>query len=322
MREDKQKVVIVLLTINAILICYFGITFTKNLNAKNDILVNQINNIDKSISYLEGRISDRIQSALDARDNLVDMAVYKYANIDTVNSKATLDLTVNLKAVSPNSKIYLAYSEIDVNIVQEIELARKDVLSYYTKVELDLNKNYQYDVIERVDGGGEVLLNTNKQYISLYDEFYGMRVKMNNSGSSRSNEQIDFDFQFSVDDYGMDEFSLDKVLLEVLYEGKTIDTIDITDSIVSNDNRGLTDQYNEAIASGQIDSSMSMEEFGKSIGYKPEEENDNITYYTYTHRIDYDTDYPELELYMEKTESMYCNLIITCKDGYQWDTKN
>ncbi len=320
MREDKQKAIIVLLIINAILICYFGISLTKNLNAKNDILVNQLNNINNSISYLEGDISDQIQSALDERDNLVDTAVYKYANIDTVNSKATLDLTINLKAVSPNSKIYVAYSEIDEKIVKEIELAKKEGLSYYTSVELDLNKNYQYDVIERVDGGGEVLLNTNKQYISLYDEFYGMRVQMNNSSSGRSNEQIDFDFSFSVNDFGMDEFGLDKVLLEVLYDGKTIDTIDITDSIVSSDNSDLTYQYNVAIASGQIDSSMSMEEFGKYIGYKPEEVNDKMTNYTYTHRIDYESDYPELEFDMEKI--MYYDLIITCKDGYQWNMTN
>ncbi len=321
MREDKQKAVIVLLIINAILICYFGISLTKNLNAKNDILVNQLNNINNSISYLEGDISDRIQSALDERDNLVDTAVYKYANIDTVNSKATLDLTINLKAVSPNSKIYVAYSEIDKKIVKEIELAKKEGLSYYTSVELDLNKNYQYDVIERVNGGGEVLLNIDKQYICLYDEFYGMRVQMNNSGSSSSNEWIIFDFSFSVNDFGMDDFGLDKVLLEVLYEGKTIDTIDITDSILSGDNSGLTDQYIEAITSGRIDLSMSMEDFGKSIGYKPEEVNDKIAYYNYTHRIDYKSEYPELEFNMEKN-SMYYNLIITCKDGYQWNMTN
>ena len=116
-------------------------------------------------------------------------------------------------------------------------------------------------------------------------------------------------------------FGLDKVLLEVLYEGKTIDTADITDSIAYSDNSGLKEQYNVAVASGQNDPSMSMEKFGNSIGYKPEAKNDNITYYTYTHRIDYDADYPELELDQEKAESMYYNLIITCKDGYQWNTQ-
>jgi hypothetical protein len=259
---------------------------------------------------------------LETRDNLVVDAEYIYANIDTENKKAALELTVNLKAVSPNSRIYLAYSEIDVNNVQEIELVKKNGLSFSASVELDMDHNYQYDVIERADGKGEALLNVNKQYIYLYNEFYEMRVQTHDSGLSRNNEQIDFDFSFSVDDYGIEEFGLDKVLLEVLYEGKTMDTIDITDSIEFSDSSGLKDQYNVAYASGQIDTSMSMEEFGKTIGYMPEVKNDNRTYYTYTHKIEYDVDYTELEFDMQKAESIYFNLVITCKDGYKWNTTN
>lgn len=320
MGDNKQKVIIVLLIINAILICYLGISITKNLNTKNDILVNQIENISNSVSNLENSISDQIQSALDTRESLVDSTEYKYANVDTANKKAALDLTVNLKAVSPNSRIYLAYSEIGVNNVQEVELAKKNGLSFSARIELDLDNNYQYDVIERVDGGGEALLNVNKQYLYLYNEFYDMRVQMDNFGSSRSNEQINFDFSFSVDDYGMDEFGLDKVLLEVLYEGKTIDTIDITDSIEFSDGSDLKNLYNVAYASGQIDTSMSMEEFGKTIGYMPEVKYDNRTYYAYTHKIEYDVDYTQLEFDIQKAESIHYNLIITCKDGYKWYT--
>jgi hypothetical protein len=321
MGENKQKVIIVLLIINAILVSYFGISLTKNLNAKNDMLVNQINGVSNWIVHFDNSISGRIQSALEARDNMIHMADYKYAKIDSINNKAALDLTVNLKAVNANSKIYLAYSEVDTSYVQEVELARKEGLSYGASVEMDLDKNYQYDVIERVDGGGEALLNINKQYIYLYDEFYSMRVQMHGSGSGRTNEQIDFDISFSVDDFGMDEFGLDKVLLEVIYKGKIIDTIDITSSIEYSDNSSLKEHYNIAVASGQIDPAMSMEEFGRTIGYTSEEKNDTRTYYTYTHSIHYDTDYPELVLDMNNTENMHVNLIITCKDGYQSEWK-
>lgn len=317
MGENKQKIVTVLLLINAILITYFGISLTKKINMQNNILANKISNISHSVSYLENSIPNRIQSVLDDRDNLLDTAEYKYENIDTVNKKAVVNLAVNLKAVSPNSKIYLAYSKIDENNVQEIRLEKKAGLSYYANIELDLDKNYQYDVIEKVDGGGEALLNVNKQYIYLYDELYGFRVQTHSSGSSRSNEQMDLDFSFSIDDYGKYELGIEKVLLEIWYEGNTIDQIDITESIVNSDISSIMNHYNVAVASGYIDSGMGIEEFAEHIEYKPEEKYGSRTYYTYNHSIDYDADYPELELDQNKAKAISYKLIITCKDGYQ-----
>lgn len=79
----------------------------------------------------------------------------------------------------------------------------------------------------------------------------------------------------------------------------------------------MIDQYKIAIASGEIESSMSIEEFEKNIGYKQEDKNDTRTYYTYTHSIRYDTDYPDQDLDLTKAENMTMKLIITSKDGYQ-----
>jgi len=104
------------------------------------------------------------------------MTDYKFARIDADNNQAILDFTVKLKAVSANSRIYMVFSEMNTNNVQEVELVKKDSLTYGASVELNLQKNYQYDVIERVDGGGQALLNTYRQYINLYDQFYVMRV--------------------------------------------------------------------------------------------------------------------------------------------------
>lgn len=317
MKEDKQKVIIVLLMINILLICYFGISITGKLDNRDDVLLNQINNVSNSVANLENSVSENIQSVLEARYNMIDTTEYKYANIDAVNHKATINLSVNLKTVKPNSRIYLAYSEIDANNVQEIEMTKKEGISYGASVEWNLNKNYQYDVIERIDGGGEALLNSNKQYLYLYNEFYENRVQMLGSGSGRSNEQLDLDYSFSVNDFGMEEFGLDRVLLEVGYEGKVIDSIDITDRIASGTGSDMIDQYKIAIASGEIDASMSIKEFEKNMGFRQEDKNDTRTYYSYTHSIHYDTDYPEQDLDLTKAENMTIKLIITCKDGYQ-----
>lgn len=57
------------------------------------------------------------------------------------------------------------------------------------------------------------------------------------------------------------------------------------------------------------------------IGYNPKEMDDTRKYYSYTHRIQYKTDYPELKLDINKAERLYFNLIISCKDGYQYGDK-
>ncbi len=318
MKEDKQTILIVLLVINAVLILYFGTTFNRNQKSNHSMLISQINNINNTVSYLDSSITQRIQNMLDAKENMIASADYEYVNIDTANNKASIDLTVQLKAVSADSKIYLAYSEIDKSShVQEIELAKKEGLSFGAKFELDLDKNYQYDVIERVDGAGEALLNNNQQNIFLYDRFYRMRVLMDSSGSGRNNQQINFDYIFSVDDFGIDDFGLEHVMLEVFSAGRLIDQIDVTDKLESRVHNNLKEHYNMAVASGQIDTQMVIEEFIEHMEYADEEKINHRTYYFLTHTIDYDTDYPELELNNQKAENLYANLIITCKDGYE-----
>jgi len=320
MGADKQKIIIVLLIINAVLVSYFGITITRQLSTNNNILVGLINNVNSSISYLEDNISNRIKSELDDRANQVEKADYQFTYINAAESKAALDFTVKLKAVNADSRIYMAYGEIDSDTVQEVELARKDGLTYVASVELDLQKNYRYDVIERVEGRGQAILNTRKQHINLYDEFYTMRVQVHNSGSARGNEQIDFDFMFSVNDFGLDEFGLENVILEIIYEDREIDKIDITDKVAkySDNIVGLKERYNMAVASGRIDPGMSLEEFKKIIEFESEEKDGSRTYYTYTHRIQYASDYPELQLDRDKAGRMRYKLVITCKDGYRF----
>ena len=321
MDENKHRVIIVLLVINAIITSYFGISLNKKLSDQNDILLGQINNLNNSITDSNNYVTNQVQSLLNESYNMIDTSDYNYINIDAARNKTVLDLRVSLKAVNADSKIFLAYSEVDTGNIQEVELTKKDGLSYGATVELDLNKNYHYDIIERVKGGGERLLNIHKLPIYLYNDFYQTRVQMHSSGTGRGNEDIQKDFAFSIDDFGLDEFRLDTVLLEVWYEGNVIDSIDITNRIENDDKSSLREHYSVAVASGQIDPNMSIEEFKKMIGYNPKEMDDTRKYYSYTHRIQYKTDYPELKLDINKAERLYFNLIISCKDGYQYGEK-
>lgn len=325
MGEDRQKKIVLLLMINAVLICFFGISISKQIrqiNTKNDMLAGQIKDIKNSIGYLDNRISNTINE-LNDRYNLVEKVDYKFTHIDSAGKKAVLDITAKLKAVKSNSKIYLSYCDVDSDNIQEVELAKKDGLTYGTYIELDMQNNYVYDIIERTEDGGEALLNTNRGTLYLYNELYDRRIQFHSSGSVREKEQSNFDFVFSVNDFGLDEFGLDSVMLELLYEDKVIDEIDITDSI-SEYNYGIgliNEQYRLAVASGEIEPDTDIEEFKKTVRPVSEGTDDPRKYYTYTHRINYSTDYPELQLDSDKAGNINYNLIITCRDGYRFEWK-
>jgi len=319
MDGSRQKAIIVLLAINAVLICFFGISLKKQLDKKNEILSSHISNIYNSIYSLENSISSRIKNELEQRYNLVESAEYKFTNIDPDANRAVLDITVKLRAVNAYSSIFLSLSETGKDNVQEVELVKRDGLVYSADVELDLQKNYQYDIIERVNGGGQALLNTYRHYINLYDEFYIKRVQVHSTGSGRSKDQLDFNFSFSVNDFGLDEFGLENVILEILHKDETIDTIDITGRLEKYaGNQELQERYNLAVASGEIEPDMSLEEYKEYFGFAPEEGEAPRKQYNYTHIIKYDTDYPELQLDQEKAGNIRFGLIITCRDGYRY----
>lgn len=317
MNENKQKTIIVLLIINAILIVYFGVTIKNNSNEKVQMLANQLHNLNNSISNLDSSIPGRIQSVLDEKENLIVTTDYQYVTIDAENNEAVIDVSLKLKSVNANATIYLAYGVRDTGVVQEIALTQKEGLLFGTRIEVDLNKNYQYDVIERVDGGGEALLNTALQNISPYDDFYRNRVFIDGFGSGTSNDEMDLHCSFSVDDFGIDAFSLKSVQLEITYEGHVIDLINVTGLVASDVNNDLRDRYNMAIAAGKIDLGMSLEEYVSMHEYSLENENQTRKYYFYSHTIDFKTDYPELKLDRFKAENLHSKLIITCRDGYQ-----
>jgi len=315
MEEKRQKTIIALLIVIVILVFYFGLTI-KNQSTDRNIIYNQLSNINNTIYQLEERIVNRIATVLEEQENRVRNVDYKYTNIDVDEKTAVLDFSVDLKNVNTNSRIYLACRTDDDMDIKEVELNKLGGLSFGVTIELYLDKNYSYDFIERIDGGEETLLNTSPGTLYLYDEFYKNRVLMNSTGKGFSDESLEKTFEFSINDFGVDKFKIEKVVLEIFYDDKLKDSLDISDIIIPVDNGDLSDRYNIAIASGQIDSNVTIEEFAKMISdYKMQNESGR-KYYLYKHEIVYAIDYPELELNLKDIENLYFNLVIIFEDGY------
>lgn len=325
MDENKKKTIIILLIINAVLVCYFGFSIRKQLNRERDQLASHISNISSMVSSLESRISSNMQNILNEKDNMVKKAEYACTDIDADRKKVMADFTVDLKAVKANSDIYLSYRPQSDNNIQEVKLQKINGLSYGASIELHMDKNYEYDIIERVDGGGEALLNVNKQYAYLYDKFYQQRVQLHGTGTTQGGDELFSSCSFSVNHFGIDKFRIDKVFLKVFYNDKLIDSIDVTDRIISSSNGDLTAHYNAAIASGQISENMSIEEFAKNFYMHIPASDDDRDYYVYNHTIKY-SDYPELKQYKDimrpgvnvsTSGALQMDLVVICKDGWR-----
>jgi len=326
MSENRQKAIIALLIVNAVLVLYFGVSLGKKLTEVRDQVVSQISNVNNMVASLEGRIMSNVQSLLDARDNLVNNVSYTFIDIDAENKKAIVSFAADLKEVKPNSEIFLAYGQEESSDIKELKLDRISGLTYGGDVELDLDKNYQYDLVERVAGGGEALLNTYKQYASLYNDFYQERIQVHESGYVQSRDETGINIGFSVNSFGMAEFELDNAVLEVLYNNEVIDSFDVTNSLIQDSNMDIKQHYNIAIASGEIDVSMSLRDFAEKFGYEQfgyeEQSRDGRDRYVLSHTIRY-SDYglentePEYNS-SEYRERFRMNLIITCNDGYTY----
>lgn len=107
-------------------------------------------------------------------------------------------------------------------------------------------------------------------------------------------------------------------MLEVWNGSELVDQLDVTNQLVSGNNREMMAQYNVAIASGQISETVTIEEFESNF-----EHNDIIddgrNHYYFKHQIIYE-DYPEQKIDMHSSESLRLSLVVTCKDGYVWES--
>ncbi len=312
--DNKQKVIIFLLVLNLIVVGYFGITIRNHVINKNEHLRSEISSLRSDVFNLEHRLSNSIEDILEQNKNRVNHVQYCYKEIDSDAKNAVITYTFELESVSSNSKVYVVYSPQDSTQVVEAELKKVNGLTYEADVELSLDHNYEFDILERSDDGAETLLNTRKEYQPLYDEFYTYRIAMQSRGTSRSNQSYEQSMLFSVKDFGIDDYAIDTMNLEVYYEGKLIDEKDITNDIVSGSDQEAIEQYHMALASGEVEVSVTESEYVEMKKSNVRSDETRDTYY-YNYKLDY-SDYPDLKMSKDSYEQPQLKVTITCKDGF------
>ncbi|GBG05667.1 hypothetical protein PAT3040_00151 [Paenibacillus agaridevorans] len=316
---DKTKAVIVLLVFNLIAVVYFGNSLNKKISNVQTNVNSELNNMRNNVMSLESQIVNGVSRVLEAQDDRIDHVDYTVSEYDAVRKRASLALEVTLKEVSPESKISISYSA-EGGPSGEAELVEQSGLKYGTELELSLEHNYEFEVWEQSPANGQRKMNVNQQRLPLYDDFYANRVSRSESGTSTSKDQLDADFSFAVKNLGIAETEMERVYVQVWYGNEPYDEIDVTQKVMESigDYNQIRDKYNLAIASGSIDSSVSLEQFAKDNhleklkpGADPQ--------YSFRHTIKFGKDYPELELDIAKAKQLSFRLVITFKDGYRYE---
>lgn len=316
---NKTKALIILLAANLVVMIYYGNSIRNEIRHSRDMTTAGINNLQNRMTNMEYSIVSGIGNELKAQTDKVSSFDYTYDTLDPEGQTAALQVTVALKEVSPSGRIAIIYTPDSGGASTEAELESQGGLTYGARLELSMTNNYEVHVVEKTDGAGGSQLNAYPHRLPLYDDFYETRIMMTSSGTSMSQGRLDADFSFTVKDLDVVGTELEKVRLQVLKGTELLEELDVTERVVQRDGNyaHIADKYKLALASGEIDDSVSLDQYAAGLGEKPGLRDDGNRHYAYTHVVAFDTDYPMLKLTMESAKELVFRLIVECEDGYE-----
>ncbi|MDF2926566.1 MAG: hypothetical protein K0R57_5480 [Paenibacillaceae bacterium] len=315
---DKTKAALVLLTANLLAVIYYGHSIKKEVASTRNETASVMSNVQREMMNLESRIINGIGNEIKTQGNKVENVNYEYKDIDPVRKTAVVDLTVTLKEVSGTAKVLVAYSAEGNGPSGEAELTLRSGLTYGAQFEVSAERNYLLQVWEKSESGDQRQLNAYEERLSLYDEIYARRVTVDTRGTAVSKEKLEADFSFSVSNTEIPDMGIKKVRLQVMKNNVLYDEVDVTARIQQSGSDGqIRDRYNLAVASGQIDPSVTLEQFARQ-NPSPEKP-DGRTHYLYFHTVTFAKDYLELKLNQESAHQLSFRLAIEFQDGYVYE---
>lgn len=317
---NKGKAILILLALNLVLMLYFGITLGRKIEANRTQTGSEVAALNNQILMMNESIASRVNDALNAQADRLEQADYRIVDVNSETDTARVDLNISVKEASAGSTLYMSYYSSGQKEPQTAELSLKEGLLYGAEIGLSPGHNYYYDVWEE-SGSGKRKLNVNERSLPLYDDLYTGRVQFEGGGTALSDERLEADFAFTVRELDWEAAQLEQAVIEVQLNGRIIDEQDVTGLLQpSSASYGiLEDKYRLMVASGQLEPSVSLEEFAEMQGHQPETTdpaNGGDTRYTYKHRIEFGQDYSDQKLDMDAAQGLSLKLKLHFKDGF------
>lgn len=323
---DKSKAIVALLTVNALAVLYVGYSLhgaIRDSDSRNDSTLRELR---QQVETLEGRITSGVKQELIARADKVERLHYTWSETDLTQKKAKVALQVALREVSASADIAVSLRRDGQAEPLEAMLKPQGGLQYGTELELSLEHNYELTVWEQSDAGRKQL-NAEARRLPLFDDMYRSRVEQPSRGTALSNDQLSAELSFLLKDLGIPGTGLKQALLRIKKDGAVYDEIDVTGQATPDSARNaeMEDHYKVARASGEIDSSVTLEQFARDHhnasgptdtaaagGPSP------YTRYVLRHAIEFAKDYPELKLTRDTSGQLSFEWVLRFEDGYEY----
>ncbi|WP_020618970.1 hypothetical protein [Paenibacillus daejeonensis] len=324
---DKSKPILIMLVINALAVVYIGYTLHSAVRSSNAERETEFRMLQQQVQQLEHDILSSVRHELMTKDDVVKSFDYAWTDVNIEQKQAKIELQVELTEVAASAEIAVTLNRESEGEPLQVALEPQGGMRYGAGLELSVEHNYEISVWERSESG-QRLLNAGGFPLSLHDELYIRRVKNVGGATSTEDERMATEFFFELEDPGIPGAGLEKVLLQVKKDGAVYDEIDLTEQAVPRPAfyRELENHYNMAIASGQIDESVTLEQFASDQGILSDPqmptdetgESSSTVEYVIPYTIHYATDYPELELDGESVQQLDFEWQLHFEDGYVW----
>ncbi|MDF2543836.1 MAG: hypothetical protein K0S47_3554 [Herbinix sp.] len=228
MSEKKQNIIIALLLFLILLLVGINSSYKNKLS----YLEQQIQLTNSSLSSQMSQLSYTFgQMESNFNKSLSDIVSYgfTYEDLSAENNTVKLKMNFDVKELGAGSKFYISYTPLDEASYTEIEAQSVGGTSYQSELELSIDHNYKFNIIEKNKEGLTKQLNTEEITYHVYNDFKANRLEKLSSDFGVNDNQLNYNYFFINHTYGEEAFEVKTVEFYLYYGDEVVYYEDITD---------------------------------------------------------------------------------------------
>ena len=314
--DNLKKWAMLLLILNMGIVIYYGQSIKKEIRVNRTLNERQVQDITNQILYQSSQITQNIRTIINERDNLVTNFNYTILKTNDQLNTGEVELVITLKESSKNSNVIGEFQVLGSSQTYTVVFDKRDGLTYRGLIDIPLNHNYELNLYEQTENETNKQLNTTVYSLHFYNEFYADRISRLGSYTSTNGQRLTYKLEFKyANDHGFNK-DIDKITLQ--FVNSRLDTtteFDVTNKLSSQVtyDKQLEDKYKIAIASGEISSELTYNDYVQQFhAQSSNEDNQALIYY-----IDVNLTQDDLAEHWEDVMkgNYYFNTVVIFEDG-------
>ncbi len=249
--ESKNKVNTVIILMLAVILIFAAVQHNR-VKLLEERLNSLQNNITNNMRTELSNIRYYIDHALERSQSLIDEYSVTYDGIDIAQKTVNVIMNFKLKETMGNTKIQIAASNIESDLVLgNFDAETTNGLDYIGRFSLSYMYDYIFDIYETGENGYARKLNVSDSISMFIKNEMDNRTHLSSSGHSVGTEDVSASFEISNNTFGEEGFQMEKVELVIYLGGEELYRKDVTNSSLANiEDINL---YNLRVAAGEIE---------------------------------------------------------------------